>query len=118
MSPALQTTLAVLLALASAKESILRSYEAHAAALRGRDACPANGNDHWNSENQSGDYRLNFTIRGSVGEVCFQKPYIRLGPYTCTLYVCIYIRVYIYIQMHVNVYLELSRTNARLCMMV
>ena len=23
---------------------------------------------------QSGDYRLNFTIRGSVGEVCFQKP--------------------------------------------
>ena len=48
MSPASQT-LAVLLALASAKESILRSYEAHAAALRGRGACPANGNDHWNS---------------------------------------------------------------------
>ena len=96
MSPALQTTLAVLLALASAKESILRSYEAHAAALRGRDACPANGNDHWNSENQSGDYRLNFTIRGSVGEVCFRKSSIRLGLYTCTI--CMYIHTYVYIR--------------------
>ena len=35
---------------------------------------------------------------GSVGEVCFQKPSIRLGLYTCILYVCIYTYTYIYIR--------------------